>query len=724
MRKFRNWILGGIQQKVFNLVLYAIVLVVAVYTGVIVWQSSHLTELANSVNGQQRESIAGAVEQAMDERLTASLGETTQMEAYIADDMFADVSKTVTMLADYAQDLYANPSAYATRDVAPPNAAMDGTTTVQLLTEEGVNTDDPAIAQQIAVAGGMSELLTTLCDNSEIDSCYIALPSGVMILADDHASSKFDEDGAIMPIDMTHRPWYTGAVSKGDVYFTDVSADVFTKNVGIMCAKPVYNGDELVAVVGTDLLLNNMAEAVESTSQGDDFVCIINDQGHVVFSPKKEGSFMAQESNDALDLRQSRGAIGSFIDQAFDGLTSPTIIEADGTIYYMCGAPIQTVGWVLVNAVSQQATDAATARTLDKFDDIVRTSQSAYTESLSRSLTTIIVLLLLVTALALTGALILSKRIVRPLGLITKRVQSLGGDDLQFVMEDAYRTGDEVEALADSFAKLSAKTLQYVDQVTKVTAEKERIGAELNMATAIQASQLPRLFPAFPNRPEFDLYASMDPAKEVGGDFYDFFLVDDDHIALVMADVSGKGVPAALFMMVSRVLLKSHLQSGESPAEALMSVNDQLCEGNEADYFVTVWVAVVQISTGRGLAANAGHEHPALCRAGGTYELVVYRHAPAIGLMDGIPFAQHPFALHPGDSLFVYTDGVPEATNAEGKLFGTDRMLEALNKDPDAQPDKVLANVRAGVDAFVGNAEQFDDLTMLCFRYAGPATDE
>jgi sigma-B regulation protein RsbU (phosphoserine phosphatase) len=343
-----------------------------------------------------------------------------------------------------------------------------------------------------------------------------------------------------------------------------------------------------------------------------------------------------------------------------------------------------------------------------------------YSGSLSRSLTTIIVLVIIVMALALTAAFVVSKRIVRPLGLITDRVKSLGGDDLRFVMEDEYRTGDEVEALAESFAMLSAKTLEYVDEVTKVTAEKERIGAELNMATAIQASQLPRLFPAFPNRPEFDLFASMDPAKEVGGDFYDFFLVDDDHIALVMADVSGKGVPAALFMMVSRVLIKSRLQSGESPSEALMNVNDQLCEGNDAEYFVTVWVAVVQISTGKGVAANAGHEHPVLRRAGGTYELVVYRHAPALGLMDGIPFRQHDFVMHPGDSLFVYTDGVPEATNDSDELFGSDRMLTALNENPDASPNDVLVNVRRSVDGFVGEAEQFDDLTMLCFRYLGP----
>lgn len=263
------------------------------------------------------------------------------------------------------------------------------------------------------------------------------------------------------------------------------------------------------------------------------------------------------------------------------------------------------------------------------------------------------------------------------------------------------------------------------DQMLKYEKQQEtanRLSLELNMATAIQASQLPKLFPAFPNRKEFDIFASMTPAKEVGGDFYDFFLIDDDHIALVMADVSGKGVPAALFMMVARVLIKSHLQNGETPGEALSNVNDQLCEGNEAELFVTVWAAVLQISTGKGIAANAGHEHPALRRTDGRYELITYRHSPAVATMEGIHFREHAFELNPGDSLFVYTDGVPEATNAAEELFGAERTLEALNRDPGAAPEDVLANVTAGIDAFVAGAEQFDDVTMLCFKYNGSGT--
>ncbi len=311
------------------------------------------------------------------------------------------------------------------------------------------------------------------------------------------------------------------------------------------------------------------------------------------------------------------------------------------------------------------------------------------------------------------------KTVTVPVGRLAKFTKQIT-DSGRFADERAdIRTGDEIELLNDSFNYMLDELKVYIENLSRVTAEKERIGAELNIATQIQADMLPRIFPPFPDRSEFDLYASMDPAKEVGGDFYAFFLVDDDHIALVMADVSGKGVPAALFMVIAKTLIKNQTQLGKSPAEILKNVNEQLCEGNEAELFVTVWLAVIEISTGKGLAANAGHEHPVLRRAGGKYELVQYRHSPAVATLEGIRFREHEFELHPGDSLFVYTDGVPEATNAGNELFGTDRMLDALNADPDAAPAQILKNVRESVDAFVKEAEQFDDLTMLCLRYDG-----
>ena len=281
-------------------------------------------------------------------------------------------------------------------------------------------------------------------------------------------------------------------------------------------------------------------------------------------------------------------------------------------------------------------------------------------------------------------------------------------------------SGDELETLSKSFEKMDGDLRHYIEDNERITEEKGRITAELNLASAIQHGQLPQVFPAFPDRRDLDIYASMTPAKTVGGDLYDFYLVDDSHLAMVIADVSGKGIPASLFMMISRILIKNHVKAGESPATALTSVNTQLMENNKTNQFVTVWLAVLDLETGKGMAANAGHEHPALCRAGGRYELVTYKHSPPVAITDFTVFREHSFEMFPGDSLFVYTDGVTEATDAHEELFGTDRMLEALNKEPDALPEQVTQNVMEGIRLFVGEAEQFDDITMLAFRYNGP----
>lgn len=283
------------------------------------------------------------------------------------------------------------------------------------------------------------------------------------------------------------------------------------------------------------------------------------------------------------------------------------------------------------------------------------------------------------------------------------------------------RTNDEIEDLAVSVSSMEKEIVDNIENIRSITAEKERIGAELNIAAKIQADMLPRKFPPFPERKEFDIFASMTPAKEVGGDFYDFFLIDDDHLALVMADVSGKGIPAALFMTVVKTLIKNRTLTGGdlSPAAILADVNAQLCEGNDVDMFVTVWLGILQISTGKGIAANAGHEHPAIRRAGGRFGLSVYKHSLAVAAMQDTGFLEHPFEMHPGDVLFVYTDGVPEAINSREEMFGVERMLRALNTDPDADLETLLGNVREAMGRFVGEAPQFDDVTMMGFVYKG-----
>lgn len=316
--------------------------------------------------------------------------------------------------------------------------------------------------------------------------------------------------------------------------------------------------------------------------------------------------------------------------------------------------------------------------------------------------------------------LIIKKRVVSPINKLSNAALNYYNTEKGHAFNSLnITTGDEIENLSDAMKRMEQDINDYVESVTNLTAEKERIGAELNVATQIQADMLPRIFPPFPDIEEFDLFASMNPAKEVGGDFYDFFMTDKEHLCLVIADVSGKGVPAALFMVIAKTLIKNRALMGGTPSEILSYANEQLCEGNEAELFVTVWIAIIDIRTGKGIAANAGHEHPALKKAGEDYELVVYKHSPAVATMEGIRYKEHEFELKPGDMLFVYTDGVTEATNRNNELFGEKRLIDALNYDKDAIPEKVLENVKSHISDFVKDADQFDDITMLCLKYNG-----
>ena len=281
------------------------------------------------------------------------------------------------------------------------------------------------------------------------------------------------------------------------------------------------------------------------------------------------------------------------------------------------------------------------------------------------------------------------------------------------------KSNNEIGELSADIIDLAQEIDNYTDRIQTITAEKERTGTELMLATRIQAAMMPHIFPAFPQRTEFDLHASMTPAKAVGGDFHDYFLIDDDHLCMVMADVSGKGIPAALFMMISKAIIQnSAVMIGMDPAKILEKTNEAICQNNPEQMFVTVWIGILQISTGRLCAASAGHEYPALMK-NGRFSLFKDKHGFVIGGLEGARYSAYELIFAPGDKLFLYTDGIPEAAKEDNEMFGSQRMLDALNMEPYAAPRQILRNVRKEVSRFVTDAEQFDDMTMLCFEYKG-----
>ena len=718
MKIIRGIKIGGLQQKIFNLMLIIIAVMIGVYTAFFFYQQKTLSRSVQAASAEQQVSIAAVSEETMQAVLNSSMVRSTALQAYIADDLFADVATDVETLRAFVRQLFAHAELFPAHPFYEPDPAMDGVATVQVQHEEGV---DPEASADLALAANMSEVMLAMFESSDkLSSCFVATTDGCILFVDDRSGAYQNEDGSTVCFDVRHRPWYLQAVEAGELIFTGVEADAFTDIAGLVCAAPVYRDGELVAVVGADIFLTSIRDYVQNTASEGGFLCVINGEGQVLFSPREEGVFKAELSRDADDLRESGNReLADFVSLALREQTPLTRIEVDGKDCYLSGAPMGTLGWTVVSVVEKAVTDQPTRLMLQRYDEINAEALETYRGETQRSGRTLLLLLAAVFVLSSASALILAWRVVKPLERMTRRINSLSGSDQAFEMEKLYRTDDEIEILAESFAALSIKTRDYIEQITRITAEKERIGTELALATRIQADMLPNIFPAFPERPDFDIYATMNPAKEVGGDFYDFFLIDETHLGLVIADVSGKGVPAALFMMISKILVQNYAMTGRSPAEGLRAVNEQICTNNREEMFVTVWFGILDTATGTITAANAGHEYPALMQAGGRFELVKSRHGFVVGAMSGLRYREYELSLKPGTKLFLYTDGVPEAANVKNEMFGTDRMLDALNLEPSASPETLLRHVREAVDGFVLDAEQFDDITMLCVEYRG-----
>ena len=344
-----------------------------------------------------------------------------------------------------------------------------------------------------------------------------------------------------------------------------------------------------------------------------------------------------------------------------------------------------------------------------------------------RSAICLIAVVVLLIALAIYRLWL--KGFMRQFNLLLKGIIRMGEGELEPMASVPY-TIQEFETMQQEIDRTSLALNQQMDTIRRMEREQmeqenmikeqERIVKELSTARQIQKSVLPHIFPPFPDRAEIDLFATMDPAKDVGGDFYDFYFIDEDHLCLVIADVSGKGIPAALFMMLSKRILEDLVRQEHTPATILEKANELLCDNDQAEMFVTVWLGILEISTGKLTAANAGHEFPAICKKGGLFELYNDKHDFVIGGLKGIHYNEYDLQIAPGDKLFVYTDGVPEATNGNGEMFGTDRMITALRSCTDNTPEEILQGVKSAVDSFVGDAEQFDDLTMMCLEYKGP----
>ena len=733
MKEYKPHSKGSIADRMIILLIAGMVLVSAAFIGANIYQTSVLSKVTMETNQRQIDSISEVGEDMIARMVTEELNRTIELEAMVTNKSFSDLQRRVSLLGNYAAVLLDDPEGVQPAEWAYPDKDKDGTLSAMVMLADDLDPSDPETAARIGLLANLTEIMMELCETFESENVYIALPEGIHLVASRNAGGWYQEDGTLQSFDPTQRYWFKEAVEAGKLIFTDVGDDKETGQLCIVCAMPVYGKDgELLAVAGSDFFLTEIQEAVESVSGDGEFHVITNRDGHVIFSPREEGEFRptgdlhaGEEKTDtavqALDLRHSENEeLAAFMADAMQGNGGARTVTLEDGTYYMAGAPIESVGWTEISVVSQEKANENIQAMMSKYSEIQEGAVASYRTANSYYKPIIAIILTIELILMLVLVTRQGRRIVKPLNSITKRISEIQGGDMEFEMEDTYRTGDEIEVLANAFSDLTHKTAEYVEQVRKVSAEKERIGSELRMATRIQESMLPNTFPAFPDCPAVDIYASMDPAKEVGGDFYDFFFIDPEHLAMVIADVSGKGVPAALFMMISRTIIKNCAMLGKSAAETLEESNRAMCSENRMEMFVTVWIGILEISTGRIATANAGHEDPIICRSNeGRWERIREKHGFVLGGIEDIRYKEREILLNPGDKLFVYTDGVPEANNKDGEFFGISRLMEALEPAVKGTPKDVLFSVRQAVNTFADQAEQFDDLTMLCLEYKG-----
>jgi sigma-B regulation protein RsbU (phosphoserine phosphatase) len=530
-------------------------------------------------------------------------------------------------------------------------------------------------------------------------------------------------------------PWYQGAKERGGLYWTDVYMDPRGRGPAVSCAMPFYDesggGKVLKGVARSTALLADFSRIIASVQTGRaGYLFLLDQRGLRLFS---SGGFDISAGADGRIVGENfltggsprLRSLGLSMTMGASGMTE---LVMDGVSVYAAYAPVTTLGWSLGVAIPvpeisapawliEERIHGLTGAALSGMDRYILVLAGIIALALLASLGTIALLSVRFTS-GITG----------PILALNEGVREVSGGNLD--REVSIKTGDELEELAMSFNAMRGRLRGHIAAIARASADKERIATELDIATRIQTSMLPNTFPPFQNRKnEFDLYATIQPAREVGGDFYDFFFIDDDHFALIIADVSGKGIPAALFMAITKTLIMNHLQSGEAPDLALENINVQLCGNNIADMFVTVWLGVLEISSGRLSYINAGHNPPLVQRGGRGFSFV--RSSPDLVLagMEDTVYRRRELLLAGGDTLFLYTDGITEAEDVNGVFYGGGRLLRFLDAHAELSLPELLSHLRAEIEEFCFGMEQSDDITMMALRIhrkerplpAGPA---
>ena len=630
----------------------------------------------------------------------------------IIDERLSSIEKDAVYFSNYITGIYKNADRLPPAPVPHSSSENFGKLTLQYMSANG-DADHPLVRREARLLGNIATAFESNGNDMDVMtvSIFLGTESGFMIVYDSFSDDRHNV------ADPRVRPWYVGAKELGDTYWTAPYIDVGSEKLVITCSHPFYGANGgFMGVVGIDVIVEDLNDEIVNIDVGrNGYAFIMDSDGKLISTgggPSVGDIFERIRDNWRDGNHEYRELAARMItrETGFERVATPI---GEKFIAY---SRIPTTGWSLaivqpVSEIMELVTENSAA-----IENMTGETLGVIRSMIREMMFNFLIVLALAAAVIAYFSDRMSNKIIKPVTTLEECFERIAAGELDTMVE--LKTGDEIERLGASVNAMARELKEYIGNLQTVTAEKERIGAELDVARKIQASMLPCVFPPFPDRGEFDIYATMQPAKEVGGDFYDFFFVDDDTVAVIIADVSGKGVPAALFMVIAKTLIKNTALAGERPEAIFEIINDMLCEGNEAGMFVTAFMGYLDIKSGVFTYVNAGHNPPVLL-SNGRADFLKMKSGFVLAGMEGIYYKQNEIVLQKGDELFLYTDGVTEAMNDEMTLFGEARLVAAAKNHYGLPLKEFTVSIKHEIDKFVEGAEQADDITMLALRYNG-----
>ena len=695
----------SIKTKIMYALLFISLLSLVISSATNLLSLSVTKEYVVESNTEQGSVIAGLSSDAMLDLSVTNVIGFAEVKADALNLELKKVSDSLGMLAGYAGELYRNPDKYSRVEYSHPLKSREGELCMQWVLADNVRLED--VSDEIYLQGNMKPLFDSVMKSEpNICSVYITTATGANTGYDAYPQEKpMNFDGRVSD-------WYVNAKESGGLYISNAYYDSFGRGLCISMAMPIYGkADHFVGVIALDILISDLNDNILQT--------VVGETGYAMLFANDKSIVAAPDFSEGDDMRSLEKFLGSDWDSIYSSISSGGSGFTEGKIndsdVYIIYAQIELTDWIIA-IVLPKSDITSGAETL-------KTAIEADTEELAGSINRVIInVTLLIVALfaVMLGVVVflgkrLAGKISRPIVMLNSDIKCIGNGNFDY--SSKIKTGDEIEELSESFESMTEELKKYIQNLAAASAYKERIATELAVATQIQSSMLPCVFPAFPDKTEFDIYATMTPAKEVGGDFYDFFAVDDNHLAVVMADVSGKGVPAALFMMTAKTRIKDSVMMGKTPAEAFTAANNALSENNDAFMFVTAFMGILELSTGILTCVNAGHNPPLLRRHTG-WEWLKLKPGCVLALMPEMEYTQEEVQLEPQDILFTYTDGVTEALDNDKALYGEERLIERLGSaDAGNELKPLLEYISEDIRLYADGAEQADDITMLALKY-------